>query len=86
MANALPELLDLFQREIGSTILEVRDMMLAIGCDALPASCDLIELIRTGDFYRVELATSVLVGLSVFPIFEFLMGMAGSAQKRLKEC
>lgn len=64
-AHALPELLDLLKRESGQTILEVREMMLALGCDDLPASSDLVELIRTGDFYRVELATSVLTRLSV---------------------
>ncbi|MEY4565088.1 MAG: hypothetical protein RLY14_58 [Planctomycetota bacterium] len=64
-AHALPELLYLLKHERGQTILEVRDMVLALECDALPASSDLVELIRTGDFYRVELATSVLTRLSV---------------------
>lgn len=63
-AHAIPEFLDLLKRERGQTILDVRDMMLALGCDALPASSDLVELIRTGDFYQVELAISVLARLS----------------------
>lgn len=64
-ASAIPELMDLLTREQGYLCLEIREMLIELRCDALPATQALIELVIAGDPSRVELALSILVQLSI---------------------
>ncbi|MBM3967026.1 MAG: hypothetical protein FJ308_18470 [Planctomycetes bacterium] len=64
-ASAIPELMDLLTKEQGYLPLEIRDLLIDLRCDVLPATQQLIDMVEQGDPSRAELALSVLAHLSM---------------------